>query len=104
MANPKQSSETSGQQGSTPAGPIAIIGTGRIGRAWAIVFARAGLSVKLHDADRAMLDNALPAIRDSLADLARFNLIEETADVVAARIPPCPTLADAVSDAELVQE
>ncbi|QYD67418.1 3-hydroxyacyl-CoA dehydrogenase [Paraburkholderia edwinii] len=104
MANPKQSNETSGQRSGSPAGPIAIIGTGRIGRAWAIVFARAGLNVKLHDADRTMLDNAVPAIRDSLADLARFDLIDETADVVAARITPCATLADAVRDAELVQE
>ena len=104
MANPKQSSETGGPRASRPAGPIAIIGTGRIGRAWAIVFARAGLTVKLHDADHAMLDNAAPAIRDSLVDLARFGLIEETADVIAARITSCVTLADAVHDAELVQE
>jgi 3-hydroxyacyl-CoA dehydrogenase len=85
-------------------GPIAIIGTGRIGRAWAIVFARAGLPVKLHDADRAMLDHAVPAIRDSLADLARFELIDEMPAAIAERITPCATLADAVRDAELVQE
>ncbi|WP_083615053.1 3-hydroxyacyl-CoA dehydrogenase [Paraburkholderia sp. SOS3] len=104
MANPKQSNGTAGHGGGKPAGPIAIIGTGRIGRAWAIVFARAGLSVTLHDADRAMLDNAVPAIRDSLADLARFELIDDTPDAVVARIAPCATLSDAVRDADLVQE
>jgi L-gulonate 3-dehydrogenase len=101
---------TSTEQPATPisttraAGPIAIIGTGRIGRAWAIVFARAGLAVKLHDADRAMLDAALPAIRDSLADLARFGLIDDTPEAIAARITTCATLAEAVRDAVLVQE
>jgi L-gulonate 3-dehydrogenase len=99
MTNSKRPAQPDGSTG-----PIAIIGTGRIGRAWAIVFARAGFTVKLHDADHAMLDNAIPAIRDSLADLARFKLVDDPPDTIAARIAPCATLADAVHDAELVQE
>jgi pyruvate/2-oxoglutarate dehydrogenase complex dihydrolipoamide dehydrogenase (E3) component len=42
---------------------IAIIGPGRIGRAWAIVFARAGFSVNLHDASKDMLRGAIASIR-----------------------------------------
>lgn len=83
---------------------IAVIGSGRIGRAWAIVFGRAGLDVTLYDADRAMLDGALPAIRDSVADLADHGLIDEAPDRIVGRIAPCMTLAEAVHGAGLVQE
>ena len=37
---------------------VAVIGAGLIGRAWAMVFARAGWRVRLHDRDRAQLDAA----------------------------------------------
>jgi L-gulonate 3-dehydrogenase len=88
----------------TSARRIAIIGTGRIGRAWAIVFARAGFQVNLYDAEPAMREGAVPAIRDSLADLASFGLIDETPDTIAARVTCYPQLADAVRDVVLVQE
>jgi L-gulonate 3-dehydrogenase len=83
---------------------IAVIGSGRIGRAWAIVFARAGFAVRLHDADRAMLDGAVPAIRESLEDLQHYGLLDETVERVVGRITPCPSIEDAVRDVELVQE
>lgn len=83
---------------------IAVIGSGRIGRAWSIVFARSGFDVKLHDAAPDMLSGALPAIRTSVEDLASFKLIDEPVDAVVARISTCAQLADAVSDADLVQE
>jgi 3-hydroxyacyl-CoA dehydrogenase len=83
---------------------MAVIGSGRIGRAWAIVFARAGFDVNLHDADLKMLDGALPAIEESVRDLDEFGLIDEPAAQIVARITPCASLADAVRDVELVQE
>jgi 3-hydroxyacyl-CoA dehydrogenase len=83
---------------------VAVIGSGRIGRAWSIVFARAGFQVRLHDADPAMLDGALPAIAESVRDLDSFGLIDEPADALVARIAVFPALADAVADVELVQE
>jgi L-gulonate 3-dehydrogenase len=82
----------------------AVIGSGRIGRAWAIVFARSGFDVKIHDASKEMLAGAIPSIRESVADLARFGLIDEAVDTIVARVSPCETLADAVADADLVQE
>jgi 3-hydroxyacyl-CoA dehydrogenase len=83
---------------------VAVIGSGRIGRAWAIVFARAGFEVRLCDAERTMLDGAIPSIRDSVADLARHGLIDEDAQQLVARVHACANLADAVTDVDLVQE
>ena len=38
---------------------VAVVGAGLIGRAWAIVFARAGHPVRLHDADAATMAGAI---------------------------------------------
>jgi L-gulonate 3-dehydrogenase len=83
---------------------VAVIGSGRIGRGWAIVFARAGFTVKLHDEDRAMLEGALAAIRVSVEDLTEYGLIDESVENIVARVRPCPGLPDAVRDVVLVQE
>lgn len=82
----------------------AVIGAGRIGRAWAIVFARSGFDVKIHDAAEHMLSGTIPAIRESLEDLASFGLIDEPVDSIIARVTVCGTLAEAVADVDLVQE
>lgn len=84
--------------------PVAVIGAGRIGRAWAIVFARAGFDVRLHDAESAALGAALPALQDSAADLAEFGLLSESPEQVVARIKTVAALADAVREVSLVQE
>ncbi|CAB3656985.1 3-hydroxyacyl-CoA dehydrogenase [Paraburkholderia rhynchosiae] len=82
----------------------AVIGAGRIGRAWAIVFARSGATVRIYDACEDMLKGALPAIRQSVEDLASFGLVDEPVDAIVARITACSTLEEAVADAALVQE
>ena len=83
---------------------IAIIGSGRIGRGWAIVFARAGFNVNVHDANSEMLAGAVSAIRDSVEDLNGFGLIDEPVETIVARVKACPDLAEAVRDVVLVQE
>lgn len=83
---------------------IAVVGAGLIGRAWAIVFARAGCSVALYDAAPAALAACQTLLRDNLADLARHGLISETPDAVAARITPVDSLEAALQGAVLVQE
>jgi L-gulonate 3-dehydrogenase len=83
---------------------VAVIGSGRIGRAWSIVFARKGFDVKLHDASPEMLNGAIPAIRESVQDLASFALIDEPVDAIVARVTACEKLSDAVANAALVQE
>ena len=83
---------------------VAIIGTGLIGRAWAMVFARAGHPVKLYDAAPGAAEQALALIGEGLRELEEFGLIKESAVVVASRVSTAATLAGAVSDADYVQE
>ena len=83
---------------------IAIIGCGLIGRAWAIVFARAGHPVKLHDSAPGAVEKAVALIRDGLDELQRSGLITEATDVILRRISTAATLAEAVAGADYVQE
>jgi 3-hydroxyacyl-CoA dehydrogenase len=83
---------------------IAIIGAGLIGRAWAMVFARAGHPVKLWDSDAAAVPNALRLIEEAARELRGFGLITEDPRTVSARVSGTTTLAEAVNDADYVQE
>jgi L-gulonate 3-dehydrogenase len=83
---------------------IAVIGAGSIGVAFAIVFARAGLDVALHDASAERLPVALDEMRERLAGLAEFSLINEPAEHIAARVRAVPSLEEALSGATYVQE
>lgn len=83
---------------------IAIIGAGLIGRAWTIVFARAGFDVAIWDPVKSATDAALGFIRDRLPELREAGLLRDEAEAVLGRIHPEVTLAKAVSDAEHVQE
>jgi L-gulonate 3-dehydrogenase len=82
---------------------IAVIGAGLIGRAWSMVFARAGRDVALYDVDKAALPAALAAIKLNLADLAANGLIDD-ADAVVGRIAPVESLDEALRGAAYVQE
>ena len=75
-----------------------------IGRAWAIVFARAGHPVALHDADPGALQRSLAALDQSLADLRAAGLLAESPVAVRRRIAPAPSLAAALDGAVYVQE
>lgn len=97
MSTPQVPSPQSGQ-------PVAVVGAGLIGRAWAIVFARAGHPVRLHDADAATMAGSLAYIEERLHELAGFGLLSDTAEVVLARIRYEPNLADALRDVVMVQE
>ena len=83
---------------------VAIIGSGLIGRAWAMVFARAGRSVKVYDAAPGAAQKALGLIEEGLRELHEFGLIGELPGVVAKRITTTATLREAVGDADYVQE
>ena len=83
---------------------IACIGAGNVGRAWAMVFARAGHEVRLFDADPAVVrERALPQIERNLADLAAAGALADPA-AVRARIAVAESLEDALSGADHVQE
>jgi len=84
--------------------PIAVVGAGLIGRAWAIVFARAGHPVRLHDADEGTMKDSLIYIEERLRELEGFGLLNDSPAVVLARIHCEPDLASAVRDVVMVQE
>jgi L-gulonate 3-dehydrogenase len=84
---------------------VAIIGTGFVGRAWAISLARAGHEVALWDADSNAVAAALAFVQSVLPDLTAFDLLEgETPAAIRARISPTDTLEEAVADTIHVQE
>lgn len=83
---------------------IAIVGSGLIGRAWAIVFARAGHPVSLFDADRDALVRSIAALEIALSDLEAAGLLDELPATVRARVTPAFALGDAVTNAGYVQE
>ena len=83
---------------------IAVIGAGLIGRAWAIVFARAGHPVALYDVDPRALDSSLTVLDENLADLAAAGLLAESPSTVRARVQPAATLKQAIEGAVYLQE
>ncbi len=84
--------------------PIAIVGGGSIGVAWALVFARAGHPVALHDPDPSRLAAAPRELDERLALLRGHGLLDESPAAIAARVRTSADLADALAGAVHVQE
>lgn len=84
--------------------PVAVVGTGLVGRSWALVFARAGHPVAMFDALAEAADHAHDWLRDALADLHAAGLLGEDPAVVTARVRVADSIEDVVRDAILVQE
>lgn len=84
-------------------GKIAIVGTGLVGSGWAIVFARAGFPVSLHDSAPGAAERARALIGERLLDLQAAGLIGEPAPILA-RISVAASLAEALDGALYVQE
>ncbi len=82
---------------------IAVIGAGFIGRAWAVVFARAGFEVTITDIDATNLAAARRRIETTLTDLEQAGLIEDPQRALD-RIAGEADLAKAVAGAGYVQE
>lgn len=84
---------------------VAIIGSGFIGRAWAITFARAGCPVVLWDQDRGAPERALDFIKMILPDLDANDLLNgHTPDQILASIRIKDDLAGALAGADYIQE
>jgi 3-hydroxyacyl-CoA dehydrogenase len=83
---------------------IAVVGGGLIGRAWSIVFARAGFSVSLFDSSLEAASKALGFIQARLPELHDAGLLVDTPAEVMARISLAPTLEAALDGAIYVQE
>ena len=82
---------------------VAIVGVGLIGRAWAVIFARAGWQVRLTDPHVPTLAAAPRLIRDELHALARHGLADDP-DGAVARVSVAVSLEEAVMDVAFVQE
>jgi L-gulonate 3-dehydrogenase len=80
-----------------------VIGAGLIGRAWAMVFARAGWDVVITDVSAPARESALRLLADALADQARHGLLDDAAAALA-RITVAVTLEACVSGVDFVQE
>lgn len=82
---------------------IAIIGAGLIGRSWSALFARAGHSVRVWDAETSVLERFAGDLADLCDTLVAEQLLADK-DATLARVTVCATLEDAVADADFVQE
>jgi L-gulonate 3-dehydrogenase len=83
--------------------PVAVIGAGLVGVGWAIVFAQAGLAVRIYDVDPDATDRALALIPEQLKELQSFGLVDDPV-TIAARVTPAYRLADAIDGAAYAQE
>src|SRR4051794_41261594 len=83
---------------------VGIIGSGLIGRAWAIVFARGGCNVRLADASKPQTEQALGIIRAGLDDLNGAGLLTEPPSVVLSRLGVASGLEGAGAGADYVPE
>ena len=82
---------------------IAVIGAGLIGRAWAMVFARAGWAVRLTDTNADQLSRARAFIAASLDEQRQHELVAD-AGAALARIEYAADLESAIAGADWVQE
>ena len=83
---------------------VGVVGAGLIGRAWAMVFARAGIQVKIYDASQPALAACMGLIADLVADMHDNALVHEPVADILARITPVATLEEACRDVVMVQE
>lgn len=84
---------------------VAIVGSGLIGRCWAMMFARAGFTVRIFDINAQQIADALVSVKSQLEGLAKVDLLDgQTVDEVAARVLGEPDLAKAVQGAVYLQE
>src|SRR3546814_6174523 len=62
---------------------VAVVGAGLVGAGWAIVFARAGQSVSIYDAQPAIRASVMDWIRDSLNEMERCGLTRDVPSILA---------------------
>jgi 3-hydroxyacyl-CoA dehydrogenase len=82
---------------------VAIIGSGLIGRSWAIVFAGGGYHVALYDGVAGVADNACRLVAEELDELSKQGLVKEPKGA-AQRVRAVASIAEAVEGAAYVQE
>ena len=84
-------------------GTVAIVGSGLIGRAWAMIFARAGWETRLWDPAPGVAASAVSLCAAGLHDLGAHGLCDDPAGA-ASRIAAAGTLEACLAGADFVQE
>ncbi|HWK68978.1 MAG TPA: 3-hydroxyacyl-CoA dehydrogenase NAD-binding domain-containing protein [Rhizobiaceae bacterium] len=84
---------------------VACIGAGQVGRAWAVVFSRAGFEVALYDqVAEQVSEHALPTIARMLGGLEAAGMLADNPGEIKGRITTAGSIAEAVDGAVHVQE
>lgn len=88
-------------------GKVAIVGSGLVGKSWAIIFSKAGYNVCLYDNEAKQLDSALSYISIQMKDFETKGLLTgciKTADEALKLIETSADLSTAINGATFVQE
>ncbi|XP_052047308.1 lambda-crystallin homolog [Apodemus sylvaticus] len=91
---------------SPAAGGVVIVGSGLIGRSWAMLFASGGFKVKLYDIEQQQITHALENIRKEMKSLEQSGSLKGSlsAEQQLSLISGCGNLAEAVEGAMHIQE
>ena len=84
-------------------GTVAVVGAGLIGRAWSMIFARAGWSVRLWDPAEGVASAAVGLCAEGLRDMAAHGLCDDPGNA-ASRIVAADTLEECLDGAGFIQE
>ena len=82
---------------------VAVIGSGLIGRAWAVIFAKAGCQVSLYDTDPACREGLAEAVKAECEILHRHGLLSDISSVLK-KLHISSDLSQAVQTADFIQE
>ncbi|XP_071818987.1 lambda-crystallin-like [Apostichopus japonicus] len=87
-------------------GKIGIVGSGLVGKSWAMIFASAGYNVVIYDILPSQVKDALASVKTQLKDLNKSGMLRGSlsADEQFSLISGCSNLHDTVKDAIYVQE
>lgn len=85
---------------------VTIIGSGLIGRSWALVFISGGLSVKIYDKEPGGASSAVHTLRQQVEQLQQKQMLrgELSASQQVALLSACEDLQQAVEGAFFIQE
>ncbi|XP_036107020.1 lambda-crystallin homolog [Molossus molossus] len=88
------------------AGPVLIVGSGLIGRSWAMLFASGGFRVKLYDIEQQQITDALEIIRRDMKLLEQSGSLKGSlsAEQQLSLITGCLNIQEAVEGAMHIQE
>ncbi|XP_020033296.1 lambda-crystallin homolog isoform X2 [Castor canadensis] len=91
---------------SSEAGGVVIVGSGLIGRSWAMLFASGGFQVKLYDIEQQQITSALDSIRKEMKSLEQCGALKGSlsAEQQLSLISGCANIAEAVEGAVHIQE